>query len=371
MPAPRPTPHRSRRRPLRAVCALLLGLTLTAPLAGQSAAASPADTASTAAPQVAAELPSSFTWSSTGPLISPKNSGDVSVKDPSVVQDENGTWHVFMTTADTSGDWSLTHTSFNDWSQAANAPQTPLETASAIGTGYRAAPHAFYFAPRDEWYLVYQTGLPSYSVTKDINDPTSWSAPRNFQDSVPEIVQRNIGDGFWLDYWVICDDAKCYLFSADDNGHLYRAETTVEAFPEGFDNTQIVLQDNRNDLFEGEAVYRLEGTNTYLLIMEAIGSDGRRWYRSFTSEGLDGQWTPLASTPDNPFASQANVSFPDGAWTQDISHGELIRTSSDQTMTIDPCRLQLLYQGMDPNAGGDYSQLPWRLGLATQTNGGC
>lgn len=353
-----PTAH--RLRPKLLAVAVLLGLVLT--LFTTPAESSPGH-----------HLPGSFQWSSTGPLIAPKPDAGhdiVSVKDPSVVR-YHDRWLVFMTTADTSGDWSLAYTSFTDWSAAAAAPQAHLETVSAIGPGYRAAPHAFYFAPRDEWYLVYQTGLPSFSTTTDPTNPRSWSAPRNFMDRMPKIIEDNIGNGFWLDFWVVCDDRRCYLFSADDNGHLYRAETTVAAFPNGFHNTQIVLQDDRFDLFEGEAVYRIAGTNTYLLIMEAIGSDGRRWYRSFTAQGLTGQWRPLADTEANPFARSNNVTFPDGAWTQDISHGELIRTGIDQTMTIDPCHIQLLYQGLDPAAGGEYSQLPWRLALATHTNPAC
>ncbi|CAM5375654.1 hypothetical protein SGLAM104S_08552 [Streptomyces glaucescens] len=40
----------------------------------------------------------------------------------------------------------------------------------------------------------------------------------------------------------------------------------------------------------------------------------------------------------------------------------------DQTLTIPACRLQCLYPGMNPGAGGDDSLLPRRLGLLTQTD---
>ncbi|THV42507.1 non-reducing end alpha-L-arabinofuranosidase family hydrolase [Glycomyces buryatensis] len=324
-------------------------------------------------PVQAEQLPSSYEWESTGPLISPQPDAGhdiVSVKDPTVVRYDDQ-WLVYMTTANTAGGWSMAYTSFSDWSEASSAPQTFLDS-SAIGSGYAAAPHVFYFEPGDEWYLVYQTGLPSYSTTDDPTDPTSWSAPQNFQDSMPPIVEENIGNGNWLDFWVTCDDVNCYLFSADDNGHLYRAETTVGEFPNGFDDTQIVLEDTRNNLFEGEGVYKVGDSGTYLLVMEAIGADGRRYFRSFTAEGLDGEWQPLAATEENPFAGSANVGFPDGQWTNDISHGEVVRSGYDQTMEIDPCNLQLLYQGVDPSQTDvEYSQLPYRLGLATATNESC
>ncbi|UCM86559.1 non-reducing end alpha-L-arabinofuranosidase family hydrolase [Streptomyces marincola] len=319
-------------------------------------------------------LPSSFQWSSSGVLAGPKSDAShdiVAIKDYSVVR-HNGQWHVYATTASRSGGWNLVHFAAPDWSGMADARHTFLDTASGVGTGYRAAPQVFYFAPQGLWYLVYQTGLPSYSVSSDPGDPGSWSAPRNFMDSMPEIVRQNIGDGHWLDFWVICDAARCHLFSSDDNGHIYRAQTSLANFPRGFGDTVIALEDsNRNNLFEGSAVYRVGDTGTYLLLQEAIGSDGRRWYRSFTSTGLAGPWAPLAATESNPFARSNNVSFPSGAWTRDFSHGELIRANSDQTLTIDPCRLQFLYQGIDPGAGGEYSQLPWRMGLLTQTNSAC
>ena len=352
-----------RRRGIAAVCALGLGFTLAAGPATGAAAER------TAAPA----LPASFEWTSSEVLVSPKPDAAhpiVSIKDPSIVRHRDR-WHVFATTANTAGDWSLAYLNFSDWSQAAAAPQHFLDQ-TAIGTGYRAAPQVFYFAPQKKWYLVYQTGLPSYSTTRDISRPETWSAPKNFQETMPRIIADNIGDGFWLDFWVVCDKVNCYLFSSDDNGHLYRAQTTVKDFPNGFSKTVIVMADpNRFNLFEAANIYKIKGTNTYLLLIEAFDANGRRFFRSWTADGIDGDWTALADTQENPFARSTNVTFPQGTWTQDISHGEMIRAGIDQTLTIDPCHLQYLYQGMDPSAGGEYSQLPWRLGLLTQTNSTC
>lgn len=315
-------------------------------------------------------LPSTFRWSSSGVLASPKSDAQhpnrYSIKDFSVVR-HNNQWLIYATTAGPSG-WGLVNFNFSDWSQAAAAPHTYLDTASAIGPGYRAAPQLFHFAPQNLWYLVYQTAPPTYSTSTNPADPRSWSAPRTFIAQEPEIVRQNKGDGTWIDFWVICDAANCYLFFSDDNGHIYRAQTSMANFPNGFGNTQIVLSDSKFALFEATNVYKVAGSNQYLLIQEAIGGTGRRYFRSFTSTSLTGNWTPLAATENEPFAGRANVTFPNGAWTQDISHGELVRAGNDQTLTINPCQLQYVYQGQDPSASGDYLKLPWRMGLLTQTN---
>ncbi|MFG1706246.1 non-reducing end alpha-L-arabinofuranosidase family hydrolase [Nonomuraea sp. M3C6] len=317
-------------------------------------------------------LPSSFRWRSGPALIAPKPDAGhniAAVKDPSVVY-YNGRWHVFASTANAAG-YNLVYLNFTDWAQAGAATHQYLDQ-SAIGTGYRAAPQAFYFAPQNKWYLVYQTGNASYSTTTDIANPRSWSAPQNFYPSMPDIIRQNIGNGYWVDMWVICDTVNCYLFSSDDNGHLYRSQTTVANFPNGFTNTVIAMQDaNRNNLFEAANVYKIKGTNQYLLLVEAIGTDGRRYFRSWTSTAITGPWTQLAATESNPFARANNVTFDTTAWTRDISHGEMLRDGYDQTLTISSCQLRYLYQGKDPNAGGDYNSLPWRLALLTQTNSTC
>jgi hypothetical protein len=318
-------------------------------------------------------LPSTFRWSSSGVLAGPRpdsqHSGALAIKDFSVVR-HNNQWLIYATTASPSG-WGLVNFNFGDWPQAASAPHTYLDTASAIGPGYRAAPQLFYFAPQNLWYLVYQTGPPTYSTSSNPADPRSWSAPRTFIANEPPIVTQNKGPGGWIDFWVICDSANCYLFFSDDNGHIYRAQTSLANYPNGFGNTQLIMSDSRFALFEATNVYKVSGQNQYLLLQEAIGSTGRRYFRSFTSSSLTGSWSPLAASESEPFAGRNNVTFPGGAWTQDISHGDMIRENNDQTQTINPCNLRYVYQGMDPGASGDYIRLPWRMGLLTQTNSTC
>lgn len=326
------------------------------------------------------QLPSSFKWSSSNILISPKSDSShniIAVKDPSVVS-YNGRWYVYFSTVDANGNYGMATINFTDWSQAASAPFTYLDT-TAIGGGYKTAPMLFYFAPQKLWYLTYQTGGNiGYSTNPDITNPSGWSATHNFySNGMPSTISQNIGSGYWVDSWVICDSANCYLFSADDNGHIYRSTSSLAQFPSGFgdgSNTVIAASDsNPYDMFEADNVYKVAGSNTYLLIVEAIGSDGHRLFHSWTSNSLTGTWTPLAATQANPFLGNSDVTFPSGTpvWTQDFSSGEALRTDYDQNVTIDPCHLQYLFQGMAPGSSQSYNLLPWRIGLATNTNPAC
>jgi hypothetical protein len=134
----------------------------------------------------------------------------------------------------------------------------------------------------------------------------------------------------------------------------------------------MVMEDkNKFHLFEAGATYRIKGTKQYLTIIEALGPQGTRYYRGFTADRLDGTWSALADTWERPFAGINNVTFAAGVepWTQDISHGELIRDGCDQTLTIDPDNLRFLYQGRRPADGPvRYDQLPYRLGMLTLRN---
>ena len=321
-------------------------------------------------------VPTTFAWSTPGPVLTPKSDAKhnlVAIKDPSVVY-FNNKWHMFVSTVDVNGAYSMAYITFPDWNHTADATFYYLDQTPTL-VGYHTSPEIFFFAPQNKWYLVFQSGQPQYSTNTDIGNPAGWTTPQNFYATEPAIVTQTAGaNGGWLDFWVICDDSNCYLFFDDDAGHYYRGQTTVANFPNGFSAPVVILTDaaNPSRIFEASNVYKLSGTSKYLAVIEAFdaGSNYKRYYRSWTAATLDGAWTPLADTFATPFASTADTTFTSPpAWTLDISSGEMIRDGYDQHLTADPCHLQYVYQGISPASNGlPYNSLPWQVGLLTQTN---
>jgi hypothetical protein len=311
-----------------------------------------------------------YAWSSTGPLISAVPDAThplIGIKDPTAVY-YNNQWNVYASSVDSSGNYNMVYLNFTDWSQAAAAKPYYLDENPNL-TGYHCAPELFYFTPQNKWYLIYQSGPPTYSTADDPTQPSTWTAPQYFFSGQPSTVSD------WLDFWVICDSGNCYLFFSGDNGDYYRSQTTVANFPNGFSTPQIIMQAPvAGDLFEASRTYSLKGSTQYLAIIESMGGNsGNRYFRAFTAPTLDGIWTPLpgANSFAAPFLGLDDVTFAKGvtSWTNDFSHGEILRTGYDELLQIDPSNLQFLFQGDNPAAGASsYNAIPWQLGLATATS---
>jgi hypothetical protein len=70
--------------------------------------------------------------------------------------------------------------------------------------------------------------------------------------------------------------------------------------------------------------------HTDILVVECQGKVGR-YFRSFIATDLSGKFTELSGLESNPFAGKSNTKV---SWSDDISHGDLIRSTNDQTFEV-------------------------------------
>ena len=203
----------------------------------------------------------------------------------------------------------------------------------------------------------------AYSTTADIADPSTWTQAMPMLDGGKD-DPRQVGG---LDYWIICDDQRAYLFLTSLDGKMWRLWTRLEDFPRGFGHCELALEAK---VFEASHTYKLKGMDQYLTVIE---ENGRRYYKAYLADRLDGKWIPVADTAERPFAGWKNIRPAAGVepWTDNISHGELIRDGCDETLTVDPSHLRFLFQGMweKHKSGKAYGQFQWRIGLLTAVPG--
>ena len=306
-----------------------------------------------------------FKWHTGNPILKSAESYHedwIALKDPTVIR-YGDRWHGFCTVRGRKRSHSITYFSFDAFENAAAASQQELPCHK----GFFCAPQVFYFTPQQQWYLICQASNDSwnpkyqaaYTTTRDISDANSWAA-------LQPLGAKRVDGKAGLDFWVICDEEKAYLFITTLDGRMWREETPLAAFPHGWSEGVLAL---RADVFEASHTYKVVDADAFMTVIEAQGSEGRRYFKAYVSDRLDGEWTPLAATRNRAFASAHgegnNVRQTGGHWTDMISHGELIRAGFDQRLELNPTDLKFIFQGVlsQDRKGKSYGEIPWRLGL--------
>lgn len=264
---------------------------------------------------------------------------DVSVKDPSIVY-SGGKYHLFYTGRDNTN-WRMGY--------ASGATLTDLKTASRTymtalnGGTYFCAPQVFRFESKSKWYLIYQSGLgATYSTNTDVSNANGWTAG----------AAMGFTDG--IDFWCISDGSFVYCFySAQDGSHTIKMrKTTVAAFPTGWSDYTVVA----NDTFEAPHVYKNKADGKYYMMVEEIS----RYFELWGAVSLDGSWTKIAEH----WAAKGNVTETSEHWTDQVSHGEIIRTGTNERLEInDINHCDILIQGVVNGSYPTYGSIPYVLGL--------
>lgn len=273
----------------------------------------------------------------------------VAVKDPSIVR-HGGKWHLFYTARGEEG-YRVGYVSGEKLADLGRGRRVLLDQLRSVNAAYAAAPQVFYFRPHKKWYLIFQTTdgnyQPVYAVADDAGKPESWSK------ATPLVAKKDAGK--WIDFWVICDERKAYLFFTRDHRQVMVMSTPVERFPEGFGEMREVFA----PVHEAVHVYAVKGGRPrYAMLYEQQDGDLRRFGLAGADQ-LDGKWT----VREERFAAGEGLTGA-GKWTDEVSHGELLRAGWDERLEVEPGGWQYLVQGMKRGAHrGPYPQLPWILGL--------
>ncbi len=266
---------------------------------------------------------------------------DISVKDPTIVY-SGGKWHLFYTGRDVGvvGNFRMGYASANSIPELNSATRHYL--SSLNGGSYFCAPQVFWFEEKGTWYLIYQSGLgPTFSTNTDISNPSGWTAG----------ISMGFSGGV-VDYWCISDGSYVYCFYSPLGTTILRRSTTVADFPYNWSSASTIA----TETFEAPHVYKNNADGQYYLMVEDVS----RHFELWTASDLNRTWTKLQEN----WAHGDQLVFNADHWTDQVSHGEIIRAGVDEKLEISSInRCEILIQGVVDGSYGDYGNIPYDLGI--------
>nr|WP_315257630.1 non-reducing end alpha-L-arabinofuranosidase family hydrolase [uncultured Flavobacterium sp.] len=281
-------------------------------------------------------------WSVTGKIFEQGTAGSfesVAVKDPTLVYD-GGKWHVFYTGTD-GNNWKMGYVNTVSLFNMKADPRRFMNSLN--GGGYFCAPQVFNFPVKGKWYLIYQSGLgATYSTNTSVSNYGGWAAGKTM----------GINDG--IDFWCIADNSHVYCFysAQDGSNNIKRRRTTIANFPNGWEAPTIAA----TNTFEAPHVYKNKADGKFYMMVE----DAARYFELWSATTLNGTWTKVSET----WATKANLTERSEHWTDQISHGEILRSGNNQLMEINNIdRCEVLIQGVVNGNFGSYIKIPYDLGL--------
>jgi len=297
-----------------------------------------------------------FNWEIGGYIFTPGPNGtfdEIAVKDPSVVFFENR-WHIFYT-ARSENEYTTGYISAKDLKSLNAAPRYELQQIRGE-TRYGCAPQVFYFEPQQKWYLIFQNRDANYqaafSTTAHISEPDSWSSAQNL--IIKDTPKK------WIDFWVIADKEKVYLFYTEAHNGVMVRSTTFHDFPGGWGKSKKVF----DNVHEAVHIYKAIGKQEFHMMYE-LNNNGVRSFGQAKANHLEGSWIKVTDK----YATGDQLGWKDGCipWTEMISHGEVIRSGYNQFMEYEPTNCRWLIQGlMKKELNVRYELLPWKLGVIQQ-----
>jgi len=292
-------------------------------------------------------------WSVAGPVFEPGPRGtfdDVSVKDPSIVFHSN-VWHMVYT-ARGCDEYTTGYVAAGNLSELNTAPRHELTMIRGLSR-YGCAPQLFLFEPQQQWYMIFQNRdfnyQPAFSTTKNISDPGSWSQPQP--------LLKKDSEKKWIDFWVLCDESKAYLYYTEAHSGVVVRSTSLQDFPQGWSPGNTIF----TGIHEAVHVYKVSNRLEYHMIYE-LNQAGVRSFGLASAPHPAGPWELVTER----YATVAQLSQSDGVapWTEMVSHGEAIRSGYNQKMEYEPSGCRWLIQGIMKNQiSSDYPSLPWKLGV--------